>query len=113
MKGTTEVKWADLHGIREAYRLLSRFRATNTLQGNLNAEDLYWELSWIEDFEPLDMDLLPETRAKIRLRTVHSVFLSCAQAKDVIGHRVSIKNIAKMVEPILLKCEQNRGSMND
>jgi hypothetical protein len=113
VKGTTEVKWADLHGIREAYRLLSRFRATNTLQGNLNADDLYWELSWIEDFEPLDMDLLPEARAKLRLRTVHSVVLSCAQTKNAIGHSVSIRNIAKVVEPILLNCEQNRGSMHD
>ncbi len=111
MKYRTVARWPDLLWIRDAYRLLSVFRSSNTMMGRIPPEDLHWEVSWEESFVPLDMDDPPETRAARRAGTVVGVTLSCAKGPDDVGVTLPVRDVVPpTVRNFILADEHGRGS---
>jgi hypothetical protein len=104
------VDWADIRGHQDAYRLLTLFRSANTMIGRTPPEDLHWEISWDEQFVPLDMDDTPEVRAERRLRTVTQVALYCATAPTALGNTTRLRgDPPPVIGDLIRKAEGERG----
>ncbi|NBR00936.1 MAG: hypothetical protein EBT79_07600 [Actinobacteria bacterium] len=110
MKFSAPVQWLDIRGLRDAYRLLTVFRASNPMMGGIQPENLHWEIAWDEQFVPLDMDDPSDVRADQRLRTVNRVALYCATAPDAVGNTVPVRGGApSVIRMLLLNHEDDRG----
>lgn len=108
MRVSAVIQWLDVRGLPEAYRLVALFRASNPMLGGLQPEELHWELSWVERFVPVDMDLEPETRASVRAGAVSDVALSCAVSPDAVGPSIRVGTVPHVVRRILLDGERGR-----
>ena len=113
MRRTTPTTWFDIRGLRDAYRLLAVFRASNPMLGDIPPEDLHWEITWDEGFVPLDMDDPPEVRATHRSGTVTNVTLTCATGPDAVGNTFPVReHVPSFVRTFLLAEERDRGSVD-
>lgn len=106
---STPVSWDEVRHVPEAYRLLSLFRSINPMLGGRGPETLYWELSWLERFVPVDMGLNASTRAQVRMGGVIDVRLACGTAPGAIGTRFWIEAVPDAVYRALLDDEIQRA----
>jgi len=106
---STPVSWDEIRHVPEAYRLLSLFRSINTVLSGREPEALYWELSWLERFVPVDMALDAPSRARVRMSGVIDVRLACGTSPGSVGTRFWIEVVPDAVYRALLNDELRRA----
>ena len=109
MKASVRIDWTDIVGINESYRLLTLFRSSHPMLGNIPPEDLCWTISWSEGFTLIDMSLDASTRANIRMAVVTGVSMTCGVAEDAVGPTCRIGGVPEVIRAALLAAETERA----
>jgi hypothetical protein len=109
MRHNANTCWADIQWSTEAYRLVTLFRAANPLLGNVEPQNLHWEVLWSEKFIPLDMSLNASQRARVRASAVFDIRLSCAINATSLGPSCAVEGIPEFIYYALVDKETERA----